>query len=384
MPPKIFLSAAEVSGDVHGARLAKEIKLIEPDTIFYGVGGEQMLAAGVDVWIDITEKSTIGLLEVLRYLPSHIRTYNKIKKILKDTKPDAVILIDAQGFNLPVAKAAKALGIKTIYYIPPQEWLWGTKKGAKKVVETIDLIAAIFEKEAKFYKEAGGNVVFHGHPIIDMAVPKFSKEKVQAAATVRPGAPYIGIFPGSRRQEIEGLLPMMLDAVKIIEKEVGKVNLLLGLSSSKFKDRIEKIIQERKQDIFIFEKGTIDALAYCDVNIAASGTIVLESAVVGAPVVMTYKLSPLTYFIGKYILKVTEKLPYYSMPNLLANERIVPELILKDATPNKVAKEALNLLQNKDARDKMQKGFEKVRFLLGKPGAVNKVAKDVLSFVSSK
>ncbi len=381
MAPKFFLSAAEVSGDIHGARLVKEIKLIEPNADFYGMGGEQMIGAGVDVWIDITEKSTIGLIEALRYLPSHISTFKKIKKILKETKPDAVILVDAQGFNMPVAAAAKSLGIKTIYYIAPQEWLWGTKKGVKKVVNTIDLIVAIFENEAKTYRDAGGNVVFHGHPIIDMAKPQFSKEKVRQAATVKQGAPYIGIFPGSRRQEIDGLLPIMLDAVKLIEKEVGKVNLLLGLSSTKFKDRAEKIVQERKQDIFIFERGTYDALSWTDVNIAASGTIVLEAAVLGAPVVMTYKLSLLTYFIGKYILKVADRLPYYSMPNLVANERIVPELILKDATPKKLAKEALNLLQNKDAREKMKKGFEKVKSLLGQPGVINKVARDILSFV---
>ena len=383
MAPKLFLSAAEVSGDIHGARLAKEIKLINPDVVFYGMGGEQMISAGVDVWLDITEKSTIGLIEALKYLPSHFKTFRKIKKILKDTKPDAVILVDAQGFNMPVAAAAKALGIKTIYYIAPQEWLWGTKKGVKKVVDRIDLIVAIFEKEAKVYKEAGGNIVFHGHPIIDLANPKFSKEKVRYAATVKEGAPYIGIFPGSRRQEIDGLLPIMLDAIKAIEKKIGKVNLLLGLSSTKFKDRVEKIAQQRKQDIFIFEGGTYDALAWSDINIAASGTIVLEAAALSAPIVMTYKLNALTYFIGKYILKVADRLPYYSMPNLLANERIVPELVLKDATAGNIAKEALKLLQNKDAVAKMKKGFEKVRSLLGKPGVINKVARDILSFVSS-
>ena len=382
MAPKIFISAAEVSGDVHGARLAKEIKLIEPDAVLYGMGGEQMIAAGVDVWFDITEKSTIGLVEALRYLPSHLMTLRKIKKALKQTNPDAVILVDAQGFNMPVAAAAKKLGIKTIYYIAPQEWLWGTKKGIKKVVNTIDLIIAIFEKEAKAYKEAGGKVIFHGHPIIDLATPKFSKDNVRKAATVKEGAPYVGLFPGSRKQEIEGLLPIMLDAIKLIEKDAGKVNVLLGLSSAKFKSKVEKMVEERKQDVFVFEKGTYDALAFTDVNIAASGTIVLEAAVLNAPVVMTYKLSPLTYFIGKHILKIGDRLPYFSMPNLLANEAIVPELVQKDATPKKIAKETLELLQNKDAAAKMRKGFDKVRSLLGSPGVVNKVARDILSFVS--
>ncbi len=382
MPLKLMISAAEVSGDVHGAFLAQELKKASKDVVLFGMGGEKMVASGVDVKLDITETSTIGLIEPLKYTPSYLKSFRFLVNLMKKERPDVLVVIDAQGFHMPLAKAAKKLGIKTIYYISPQEWLWGTAKGVKKVVNTIDLIVAVFQKEYEAYKKAGGAVVYFGHPVVDIAKPSYSKEKLRRSSYVESDAPFVGLFPGSRRQEIEKLLPIMLDALKLIEEKFGKVNPMLGLSSSKFKTKIEKMVAKQKVNLSIIEEGTYDMLAACDVSIAASGTILLEAAVVETPIIMMYKLSSLTYFIGKHILKVDKKLPYYSMPNILANEKIIPEYVMADATAENIAAEVVSLLKDKSKLENMKHSLKQVAALLGEPGVVARVARGIIDFVA--
>jgi lipid-A-disaccharide synthase len=382
MPLKIMLSAAEVSGDVHGAALAQALKDLSKDVTLFGMGGEMMAAAGVDIKLDITDKSSIGISEAVKHIPSHIRSLRSLVDMMKAEKPDALILIDAQGFHMPLARKARKLGIRTIYYIAPQEWLWGTKRGLKKVTSTIDLIVAIFEKEYVAYKGAGGNVIYEGHPIIDIAKPSYTKAEFKMAAGVEGEAPFIGIFPGSRKQEIEKLLPLMLDALELIKGKMGKVNPILGLASSKFKAEVEKMVEEKKINISIIEGGTYDALSACDVSIAASGTILLEATALQAPVIMTYKLSPFSEFIAKFVFRINRRLPYYAMPNILANRKIIPEYVLEKAKPENLASEAVSLLADPEKIKLMKAGMKQLAGTLGKPGVVARVAKQILSFLS--
>lgn len=383
MPFKLMLSAAEVSGDVQGAALAGEIKKIQRDVYLFGMGGERMAAAGVDIKLDITEKSTIGLIEPLKFIPSHIRSLRFLTDLMKKEKPDALIVIDAQGFHVPLVKAARELNIRTVYYIAPQEWLWGTERGVKKIAGAVDLIVAVFKKEYDAYKKAGANVVYFGHPLLDIVAPSHTKERLRLASYVEAGAPFVGLFPGSRRQEIEGLLPIMLDSIKLIKSKLGKVNPLLGLSSLKFKDMVEQMVNEAKVNLSIIEGGTYDTLAACDVCLAASGTILLEAAILGAPIIMMYKISPLSYFIGKYILRIDKKIPYFSMPNILANERVVPEFVMGDANAETISNEVTSLLKDRSRIEKMKDGLFRVKKMLGDPGVVAKAAQSIMDFASA-
>jgi len=382
MPFKLMLSAAEVSADVHGAVLAEELKKLDKDIVLFGMGGERMAAAGVNVKLDITDKSTVGFVEPLKHLPTYFKALRTLVRLLKKEKPDALVVIDAQGFHMPLAKKAKKLGIKTIYYIAPQEWLWGTEKGVKKVVETIDLLIAAFQKEHDIYKNAGGNVIYFGHPVVDIARPSHSKEELRSASSVAKDAPFVGIFPGSRQQEVEKLLPMMLDAIKMIENKLGKVNPVIGLSSPKFRKRVEELVEKRNMNLSIVEGGTYETLAASDVSLASAGTLLLEAAVVGAPIIMTYKLAPLSYFIGKYIFKIDKKISFYSMPNIMANERIIPEYVLSEATAENLASEAVSILSDRVKSDNMKHGLNQVAALLGEPGVVSRVARGIIDFIS--
>ncbi len=383
MPLKIMLSAAEVSGDVHGAALAEAIKSLNRDAVLFGMGGERMAEAGVDVRLDITEKSSVGISEAVRNIPSHIGSLRSLVSLMRAEKPDALVLIDAQGFHMPLAKEARKLGIRTVYYIAPQEWLWGTRRGVKRVADAVDLIVAVFAKEFEAYRKAGANVIYEGHPIIDIAKPAYPRDEFRAASAVGASGPFIGLFPGSRRHEIERLLPVMLDALEIIRSKIGSVNPILGLSSSKFKAEIEREIDRRKINISLIEGGTYDALSACDVSIAASGTILLEAAVLQSPIIMTYKLSSFTEFVARFLLRIHKKLSFYAMPNILADKKIIPEYVLENATAGNLADEALSLLADPGRIKRMKDEMAALRGQLGEPGVVARVAQKILSFVSS-
>jgi lipid-A-disaccharide synthase len=370
---KVFVSAGEVSGDIHGSYLVKELKKLRPDIQLYGIGSERMAAAGVDVRFDISRRGSIGIFEALPNLFPILSVFNRVKKLLRDEKPDLVLLIDSQGFNLPLARFCKGQGIKTVYYIAPQEWLWGTPEGVKKVASTVDLIVAIFENEYQAYRQAGANVVYFGHPLIDIVKPTVSREAIRN----QPVQPLIALCPGSRIQEIRGLLPVLLKAGEIIHKEVPQARFVIPVASSKVIKDIFDLVGDFRPDTIVGE--TYNILNASDLAICTSGTINLEASILGVPNIMVYKLSFLTYLIGKYIVKLDRKLPYFSMPNLLLNEKVIPELVMGNATPEKIAAEALCILRSKERVKRMKERFQLLRDHLGKPGVIRSVAESILS-----
>lgn len=364
---KIMVSAGEVSGDIHGSYLVKELKKLLPETHFFGMGSEKLLACGVDVKIDITKRGTIGILEALPNIIPIFLAYQKMVRLIDEEKPDLLLLIDSQGINMPLAKAAKKRGVKTVYYIAPQEWLWGTEKGLKNVAQTVNLIISIFEKEHHAYKAIGGNSVYFGHPLVDIVKSQAQKEA---------GFLKIALCPGSRTQEIKGLLPVLLAAGAKIKQALPDAEFIIPAASTNVIKMIFKYVNEDFRPTAIVG-NTQDVLATSDLAICASGTINLEASLLGVPNIMVYKLAPLTYFIGKYILKIGEKLKYFSMPNMLLDEKVVPELVMKDANPETVALEALSILSNDSRREKMKASFDKLRIQLGSPGVIAQSAKAV-------
>jgi len=381
---KIMLSAGEVSGDIHGTYLVRELKKINPDIYFFGMGSEKLLAEGVDIKVDISKRGTIGIFEALPNLVPLYLAYRKMIKLMDKERPDLLLLIDSQGINLPLARAAKKFGIKTVYYIAPQEWLWGTARGVANVAETVSLIVAIFEKEFESYKTAGANVVYFGHPLIDMVKPTLTKaEALFQFLGASPGSsfPVIALCPGSRPQEINALLPILLKAGEIIREEFPGAKFIIPAASTAMIKEIFTFISDFRPKAIVGH--TYDVISASDLALCASGTVNTEASLLGVPNLMVYKLSALTYWVGKYILKIGEKLPCFSMPNLLLKEKVVPELVMGEANPERIAKEALSILKDKSRQEKMIKSFEILKKMLGSPGVISRVARAILTFSAS-
>ena len=379
---KILISAGEVSGDLHAANLVSALKRLDPSLRFFGLGSEKMASVGVDVLFDISRCASVGLTESLPGFFPVYQTYRQTVNLLKQERPDVFLAVDSQGINLPLCFAAKKLGLKTVYYISPQEWLWGTPRGVKKVISAVDLIVAIFEKEYETYKRAGGNVVYFGHPLLDLASSPLSR----AAARHRylgnnydDKKPLIALCPGSRRQELQNLLPIFVRTAAIIKHSLPDVDFIMPVASSYALSKISSFLPQ--PPLRIIQGNTYEILTACDLAICASGTINLEASLLGVPNIMAYKLSPLSYFIGKYFLKIPDKLPYFSMPNLLLNKPTLPEFLRGEARPEKIAPVAIALLQDQTMRNSMLADFVELKKLLGSPGAVAHCAAAILNFI---
>ena len=378
MSKKIMISAGEVSGDTHGKYLVRELKKLDPTIYLFGLGSEQLLSEGVDVRADITKRGTVGIFEALPSVVPVYLAYLKMVNLLKKERPDLLVLIDSQGVNMPLAKAAKKLGIKTVYYIAPQEWLWGTARGIKNVVQTIDRIIAIFQRESDVYKAAGGNVSYFGHPLIDIVKSTASIPEVRKEYLGDVAGPVISLCPGSRVHEIRKLFPILLKAGQKIKAALPQAKFLIPAASTEMIKLIFDLVDEDFRPKAVIGK-TYDILAASDLALCASGTINLEASILGVPNIMVYKLNPLTYFIGKNILKIGEKLPFYSMPNILLEEKVLPELVMDQANPETVALEALAILNNPERQQLMKSSFAKLKTLLGQPGVIERAAKAILA-----
>lgn len=381
---KILFSAGEVSGDLHASFLYKELKKLLPDAYFFGMGGEKLSTAGCDVKLDITALGSIGLLEALPRLFSLNASLSKMKALLSCERPDLLILVDSQGFNMPLASFARSIGIKTCYYIPPQEWLWGTERGLKKVARSIDLILAIFEKEYLSYKSAGAKVLYFGHPLLDIVKPSLSRSEARKKFFGDESGPVIALCPGSRTQEIDSLLPVFLRASSLIFRSLPKVRFILPIAVSWAKDKIFRSVSGLPFPIKMIEGQNYDVLNCADLVIAASGTINLESSLLGVPNMMVYKFSWLSYLVGKYVLRIDKKMSFFSMPNILLDEKLIPELIMNSASPESIAALAVPYLSDPNVRELAINGMNRIKTKLGSPGAITRCASAVVDSFSLK
>ncbi|OGC36764.1 lipid-A-disaccharide synthase [candidate division WOR-1 bacterium RIFOXYB2_FULL_48_7] len=367
---KIFVSAGEVSGDVHGAYLINELKRQKPGLQFFGVGSDNLAAAGARIDFDISRRGTIGIIEALPNILPIFSVYQQLKKLLLKEKPDLAILIDSQGFNVPLARFCRRHKIKTVYYIAPQEWLWGTVQKVKALANLIDKIIAIFPPEYSAYKSAGANVSYFGHPLIDI---------VTSRATAIPGR--IALCPGSRTQELKVMLPILLQAAMIIQKRSPNCEFVIPAANSRILAAINSYINQssiKPKRLIISDKNRYDLLVSSELAICTSGTINLEASLLGVPNIMAYKLSWLTYFIGKYLLHIDRKIKYFSMPNILLGRLVVPELVMDEATPEKIARQADGILADAALKKTMLSSFAELRTLLGSPGVISKAATEIL------
>ncbi|MBP2627231.1 MAG: Lipid-A-disaccharide synthase [Firmicutes bacterium] len=371
---KIMISVGEASGDLHGASVAHALKTIQPDIKLFGMGGQGMRAAGVDIVYDIAELGVIGFVEIIKNLPKLFRLRDSLAELMDTQRPDALVIIDYHGFNIRLAKIAKKKGIPVISYICPKVWAWGRGR-AKEVAETVEKVAAIFPFEVDVYSEAGANVTFVGHPLLDIVKNTMSKAEAYEYFGANPKHPLVLLLPGSRQQEIINLLPVMLESAVKIKEKVPNCQFFLPVASTISREMLQNIISKYKITVILTENYTYDLMNIADMAVAASGTVTLEAAILNLPTVVIYKLAALTYLFGKMIIKI----PYISLPNIIAGRKIVPELVQYAVSGDNIAKEAVEILTEPNVRSKMLNDLAEMRDKLGPTGAVERVAREILA-----
>ena len=370
---KVMISVGEASGDLHGASIAKALKELDPDIQMFGMGGQAMRKAGVDIAHDIADLGIIGFVEVVKNLPRFFRLRDELVALMQREKPDVLLVIDYPDFNMRLAPKARALGIPVVSYIPPSAWAW--RKGrAKSVAKLVDKIAAIFPFEAEVYRNAGANVEFVGHPLIDIIKPTMDKTAAYEFFQLDSQHSIILLLPGSRKAEIENLLPVMLKSAEKIMQLDPNCQFVLPVASTISREMLHNMIKQYKVKVKLTAEHTYDLMTIADSAIAASGTVTLEAAILGLPVVVIYKMAALTYFIGRLLVKI----PNISLPNIVAGKRIIPELLQYEVNADNIAREAIALLPSTAAGKQAREGLRQVKQRLGAGGAVKRTAQVVL------
>lgn len=376
---KVMISVGEASGDLHGASVATALRNIQPGIKLLGMGGQAMRSAGVEIVHDIADLGVIGFVEVIKNLPRLFKLRDSLVDLMAVERPDVLVVIDYPDFNMRLAEKAKQLGIPVVSYISPSAWAW--RKGrAKNVAKLVDRLAAIFPFEADVYREAGANVTFVGHPLLDIVKPSLSKSEAYTFFKVKSDQPVVLLLPGSRNQEINTLLPVMLEAGEKIVEQVPNCQFFLPVASTISREILQNILSQHKLEVNLTNEYTYDLMAIADSAIAASGTVTLEAALLRLPCVVVYKLAALTYLLGKFLVKI----PHFSLPNIIAGRQIIPELLQDQANAANIAKAVLPMLQDDAEKKRLQQDLSDVRYKLGDSGAVDRVARVILEVAEAK
>jgi len=368
--PDIMIIAGEASGDLHGAHLVRAMRSINPGLRFYGVGGEEMEQAGVRLVVHSSEMAVMGITEILPRLGFILKVRRGLKKSLKQSRPGLLILIDYPGFNLPLARFAHENRIRVFYYISPKVWAW-RKKRIYALEKYVDRMALILPFEEEVYKGVGLDARFVGNPLLDTVQRKYPRGKAMKKFGLQEGLTTIALLPGSREGEVTRLLPAMLEMAAILKGKVPAIQFVLPLAATLSLDYVQGPVGRQGVDIRITQGDGYDVVGLADIAVVASGTATLETALLGVPMIIVYKVSPLSYLIGRMFVHVD----HIGLVNLIAGRTIVPELIQGDATPEKMAGEVYNILTNRSRMDEMKRELSGVGKMLGEPGASHRAAR---------
>jgi lipid-A-disaccharide synthase len=369
-PKRIMIVAGEASGDLHGGNLVRAMHQIDPSLRFYGTGGKKLKEAGVDLLANSADMAVVGLTEVFSKLGTIRKVMTTLKASIKKDKPDLLILIDYPDFNLSLAATAKKNGVKVFYYISPQVWAW--RKGRIAVIKkNVDKMAVILPFEVPFYREAGVDATFVGHPLLDEVKNNFSKEEALKHFGLQTDMTTVGLLPGSRQSEIVRLLPEMLKAAEIIEKEMPPVQFVLPLADIQDRDVVSNIIGQFPVKVTVIHNAVYDVLQCADMVIVASGTATLETALMETPMVIVYRVSAPSYYIGKMVINVH----HIGLVNIIAGKTVVPELIQDDVTGERIAAEVINILANRTRMEEIRAELVELKNKLGSPGAAVRAAR---------
>lgn len=373
MTPKIMMVTGEASGDLHGANLLRSLQAQIPELEVCGMGGEELASLGMEILFDAGKVSVVGVFEVFFHLKDIFSAQKILRRRMTTDRPDLLILIDLPDFNLLLVKKAKALGIPIFYYIPPQMWAW--RSGRIKTLKTyIDKIGVILPFDEDFFCRHGVNAEYVGHPLLDTVRVTVARKDFYAQQGISPESKCIGLLPGSRKREIASLLPIFLASARLLQnRSHEKLVFLLPQASTITRQDLEAAgltLFQQELDIRIIKENRYNMMAACDAVVAASGTVTLELAILEVPMVVCYKLSPLTYRLGKLLVKIK----HFSLPNLIAGYEAVPEFLQAEVTPGNIAEELLTYLSSPLKLEKMKSALREVKERLGDAGASDKAA----------
>jgi lipid-A-disaccharide synthase len=374
---QIMIVAGEPSGDIHGGRLCRELKNLAPELELFGMGGARMEAAGVDLVQPIGKTGVVGFWEVYKDIGRYRKIFHNLVRIMEERKPRAVILIDYPGFNLRFARQARRRGIRVIYYISPQLWAWG-KRRIKKVRRFVDLMVVIFGFEKEFYRRHGVDAVWVGHPLagtIDRSLDRRSARKILGTT----GDPVIGLLPGSRKSEIEKILPILLEAAGKIRADFPRAEFLLPIAAEDLRPLAESCLAGSPVPVRMEDGSGQEIIAAADLLLAASGTVTLEAALFATPLLIVYKLSFLSWLFARLMIRI----PHIGLVNIVAGREVVPEFIQHRARPERIARAAGEILNRPAERERMIGELKQVAETLGAPGSSRRAAEAIWKTIAN-
>ncbi len=375
----VLIVAGEASGDLHGSNLVREMRRIDPGLEFKGIGGRRMAGAGVRILADASDMAVVGLTEVASRLKLIVENFFRLKRLLREEKPGLVILIDYPDFNLPLAKAARKEGLRVFYYISPQVWAWRTGR-IGRLKRDVDRMAVILPFEEPFYRRAGMQVDFVGHPLLDAVKRKYSREEALDRIGLDSDLPVVAILPGSREGEIRRILPIMLSAGEILRKRIPDAQFVLTLADTLDADLIEEYTRSSSLPVRIVADDAYDAVGSSDAAMVCSGTATVETALLETPMIVVYRVSLLTYLVGRMVVSVD----HIGMVNIIAGKTVAPEFIQNGADPAKMADALYDLLKDRPKNEAVREELKKIAKRLGEPGAAERAARLAIELLQRK
>jgi lipid-A-disaccharide synthase len=368
-PLTVLFSAGESSGDQHAANMFLELRKYRPDIQGIGMGGAKMAQAGIDVRYDSSNIAVIGLIEVIKHYGEIRRALKLMQKLISDEQPDLLVCVDYKEFNFKLARYAKQCGIKVLFYVSPQIWAWRPGR-VKKYGEVIDMMAVIFPFETAYYEAESVPVRYVGHPSVDKVHAQYSKEEDLVRFGLDQKKTIIGLLPGSRANEIKRMLPVMLKAAEEIQNDMPEVQFLLPQADSISDALLEEYLSQSPVKIITVKNQPYDVIQCCDAVMTTSGTATLEIALLTVPMVIAYKLSPLTFILGRWLVNTR----FIGLPNIIAGKGIVKEFIQHEATSENLAAEVNRILTDKVYADAMRDDLSQVKAQLGEGGGSKNMA----------
>ena len=389
MSARVFISTGEVSGDLQGSLLVealyRQAQARQISLEVFALGGERMAKAGATLLGNTTNIGSVGILESLPFVLPTLKVQRRAKQFLRESPPEVLVLIDYMGPNLAIGNYVRkhCPQLPIVYYIAPQAWVWSPfPEDAQAIARVSDRLLAVFPEEARFFQAQGVDVRWVGHPLLDRMETAPTREEARQTLELGQSEKIVTLVPASRQQEIEYLLPVILEAAVILQQKLPEIQFLLPLSTPEFVLAIQKAIKAYQLPVRIIPEDTLSAIAAADLAITKSGTVNLELALLNIPQVVLYRVNPLTMWLGRTFLNFS--VPFISPTNLVVNEPIVPELLQEEATASRVVQAAIALLTDSSRREQMLQGYQRVRTGLGETGVRDRAAQEILSFLKHK
>ncbi len=370
-----MLSVGEASGDLHGGTLCRALRALEPDVRLIGMGGGRMAAEGMEVIVDPTAHAAVGTSEALGRIPGLYRTYRLMVQRLRDERPRVLVLIDFPEFNLRLARQARRAGVPVVYFVAPQLWAWRRGR-VRQMARRVSQVLAVFPFETALYERHHVPVEFVGHPLLDVLPLDLTRDEARRRIHADPGHSLIGLLPGSRREEIDRLLPPMIEAARRLAAADGRRRFVLGLAPTVPREQVQAHLRTvGSPPIEMVSGHTYELMVAADVLLIASGTATLEAALLGTPMVLCYRVSRTTELIARMLTHVE----WIGLPNLISGRVVAPELIQAQVTGDRLAAEAARLLDEDPVAATAQRAaFKELRARLGEPGVGRRAAEAVL------